>query len=889
MSAFAMPRRRRGVAWAVLGACFALQLDPTFISPRLLRPCWTAERNVSLSKSIRVRSRRALSDDSSMTVAELAETLRGKGLQTDGRTDVKAGNMLADLIEHLATNQQPNKEGDILFSELLALNGEASKDDYFDAASGAWDLDGLKDDLSLVSSAVGDTLFSELLALNGEASKDDYFDAASGAWDLDGLKDDLSLVSSAVGDTLFSELLALNGEASKDDYFDAASGAWDLDGLKDDLSLVSSAVGDTLFSELLALNGKASKDDYFDAASGAWDLDGLKDDLSLVSSAQAAHLAQPVESVGDTLFSELLALNGEASKDDYFDAASGAWDLDGLKDDLSLVSSAVGDTLFSELLALNGEASKDDYFDAASGAWDLDGLKDDLSLVSSAVGDTLFSELLALNGEASKDDYFDAASGAWDLDGLKDDLSLVSSAVGDTLFSELLALNGEASKDDYFDAASGAWDLDGLKDDLSLVSSAVGDTLFSELLALNGEASKDDYFDAASGAWDLDGLKDDLSLVSSAVGDTLFSELLALDGEASKDDYFDAASGAWDLDGLKDDLSLAKASSSVQAAHLAQPVESVGDTLFSELLALDGEASKDDYFDAASGAWDLDGLKDDLSLAKASSGAQAAHLAQPVESVGDTLFSELLALDGKASKDDYFDAASGAWDLDGLKDDLSLAKASFAPQVQSPSRGEELFAELKRLDALVSKEDYLSFGAWDLEGLEDDLQLARASVGPQEDGSGLLAELRVFDDSLSKEDYFNAKTGVWDIEGLRDDLGLAKARAREKLERLEAAHANGASDQVYTVNAAFLFQRLKDLSPKALQEDYMVDGSWDLDALKVDFELVSRTSPEELLRELQKFSPGAVKEDYFDEATLEWDMEGLQEDLQLSRDPMEMR
>ena len=466
-----MPRRRRGVVWAVLGACFALRLDPTFISPRLrLCPCWTTERNVSLSKSIRVRSRRALSDDSSMTVAELAETLRAKGLQTDGRTDVKAGNMLADLIEHLATSKQSNKEGEILFSELLAL-----------------------------------------------------------------------------------------------------------------------------------------------------------------------------------------------------------------------------------------------------------------------------------------------------------------------------------------------------------------------------------------------------------------------DGQASKDDYFDAASGAWDLDGLKDDLRLAKASSSAQAAQVAQPVQPAGHSLFSELLALDGQASKDDYFDVASGAWDLDGLKDDLRLAKASSSAQAAQVAQPVQPAGHSLFSELLALDGQASKDDYFDVASGAWDLDGLKDDLRLAKAS-SPQVPP----EELFAELQRLDALVSKEDYFS-GAWDLEGLEDDLQLAKASVGLHEDGSGLLAELRVFDDSLSKEDYFNAETGVWDIEGLRDDLGLAKDRAREKLERLEAAHTNGASDQVHTVNAAILFQRLKDLSPKALQEDYMVDGSWDLDALKVDFELVSRTSPEELLRELQKFSPGAVKEDYFDEATLEWDMEGLQEDLQLSR------
>ena len=49
-----------------------------------------------------------------------------------------------------------------------------------------------------------------------------------------------------------------------------------------------------------------------------------------------------------------------------------------------------------------------------------------------------------------------------------------------------------------------------------------------------------------------------------------------------------------------------------------------------------------------------------------------------------------------------------------------------------------------------------------------------------------------------------------------------------------------------------------------------MDGSWDMDALKVDLELVTRRerpNPEELLSELQKFSPGAVKEDYFSEAT----------------------
>lgn len=247
-------------------------------------------------------------------------------------------------------------------------------------------------------------------------------------------------------------------------------------------------------------------------------------------------------------------------------------------------------------------------------------------------------------------------------------------------------------------------------------------------------------------------------------------------------------------------------------------------------------------------------------------------------------------MDDAASKDDYFDPASGAWDVDGLKDDLRLAKAAKAsssrpPQAAqaaqaAPTEAEVLFAELHAVDGLVSKEDYYNSatGAWDVEGLQDDLKLAQASVSNFQDGSGLLAELRVFDDSLNKEDYFDEASGTWDMDGLQDDLRLAKERAREKL---EAVHPNGVNGQAE--NGELLFQQLRNLSPKALQEDYMVDGTWDLEALKVDFELVSRMNPEELLRELQRFSPGAVKEDYFDEATLEWDMEGLQEDLQLSR------
>ena len=111
-----------------------------------------------------------------------------------------------------------------------------------------------------------------------------------------------------------------------------------------------------------------------------------------------------------------------------------------------------------------------------------------------------------------------------------------------------------------------------------------------------------------------------------------------------------------------------------------------------------------------------------LQTAKAAAAAPPVQPAQPVQAAtpaqpapaarqggeGESLFAELLALDDAASKDrqapkiyvacvlcssvhpgcflkfrsswiccedDYFDPASGAWDVDGLKDDLRLAKA----------------------------------------------------------------------------------------------------------------------------------------------------------------------------------------------------------------------
>ncbi|CAK9058876.1 unnamed protein product [Durusdinium trenchii] len=419
------------------------------------------------------------------------------------------------------------------------------------------------------------------------------------------------------------------------------------------------------------------------------------------------------------------------------------------------------------------------------------------------------------------------------------------------------------------------------------------EALLAELLALDGQVSKEDYFDDASGHWDLEGVRDDLrlakekaasappsaplpaaepatSLAEAAGGDeaeALFVELLALDGAASKEDYFDA-SGNWDLDGVMDDLRLAKEKASAPPSAplpAAEPATSLAEAaggdeaeaLFVELLALDGAASKEDYFDSASGTWDIDGLMDDLGLAKAakagapaSAPLPAAEPAKPpAEAAGgdeaEVLLVQLLALDGEASKEDYFDAASGVWDMDGLQDDLRLAKGKVRATTSDPSnQADSLLAELRSIDSTISKEDYFDAvtGAWDMEGLQDDLRLAQASLGAVEDGedgTGLLAELRVFDDSFTKEDYFDADTGQWDIEGLQDDLRLAKERAKKKL---EASHAHpGSSGQAE--NGELLFQRVRSLSPAALQEDYMVNGQWDLDALKVDLELQESLRP----------------------------------------------
>jgi len=195
-----------------------------------------------------------------------------------------------------------------------------------------------------------------------------------------------------------------------------------------------------------------------------------------------------------------------------------------------------------------------------------------------------------------------------------------------------------------------------------------------------------------------------------------------------------------------------------------------------------------------------------LSLAQEDQGAAAAPAPRrvagattlPESENPERLFGKLSELDARVTKEDYFDTESKKWDLEGLRDDLSLAQedhgaaaapahrrvagATTLPENEDPER---LFAQLSELDADAKREDYYDSGSmrWDLAGLRDDLDLCLGKDVPEaaeseaissEDPETMLAKLKEFDPSVSKEDYFNIESMTWDLEGLSDDLGLAE-------------------------------------------------------------------------------------------------------------------
>ncbi|CAE7718569.1 unnamed protein product, partial [Symbiodinium sp. CCMP2456] len=75
------------------------------------------------------------------------------------------------------------------------------------------------------------------------------------------------------------------------------------------------------------------------------------------------------------------------------------------------------------------------------------------------------------------------------------------------------------------------------------------------------------------------------------------------------------------------------------------------------------------------------GLEDDLRLAKATSSDTATAAAPAAD--GSTLLAELRVYDSAVTKEDYFDAASNTWDIEGLEADLRLAKGSAIEKLEA--------------------------------------------------------------------------------------------------------------------------------------------------------------------------------------------------------------
>ncbi|CAE7949985.1 unnamed protein product, partial [Symbiodinium sp. KB8] len=94
----------------------------------------------------------------------------------------------------------------------------------------------------------------------------------------------------------------------------------------------------------------------------------------------------------------------------------------------------------------------------------------------------------------------------------------------------------------------------------------------------------------------------------------------------------------------------------------------------------------EDYFDAASNTWDIEGLEADLRLAKGSAIEKLEASAIKVngrngrngasksngEKSGAQLFDELRSVDSSIAKEDYYDASTNTWDVQGMQEDLLL-------------------------------------------------------------------------------------------------------------------------------------------------------------------------------------------------------------------------
>mmetsp|Transcript_74828 Transcript_74828/g.232241 ORF Transcript_74828/g.232241 Transcript_74828/m.232241 type:complete len:827 (+) Transcript_74828:126-2606(+) len=330
------------------------------------------------------------------------------------------------------------------------------------------------------------------------------------------------------------------------------------------------------------------------------------------------------------------------------------------------------------------------------------------------------------------------------------------------LFAQLAQLDPRVSKEDYFDAATGEWDMHGLMEDCRLAQQEPGPPGVAPSPA------------PAAGAHE--GASEGTSAVQAQ---SLFEQLLQLDAGANKEDYFDPDTMTWDLDGLRDDLSLALSSlgtaaadSKAQAAQekpqaLHEQVRVVEEErpedLWAQLLQLDPEAHREDYFNPAAQEWDLEGLRDDLRLAQSRPAAMPPGGTTGTESAvpeasgqsPEDLLAKLMELQPDTSKEDYFDAETGEWDVEGMQDDLGLIRESLDSPASAGAPGPTLASAPVAQVARHAEPE--------------------AGAGSGDDAQSLLAQLRAIDPTASQEDYFNSNTQQWDMEGLREDLALIAA------------------------------------------------------------------------------------------------------------------
>mmetsp|Transcript_52104 Transcript_52104/g.137655 ORF Transcript_52104/g.137655 Transcript_52104/m.137655 type:complete len:149 (-) Transcript_52104:40-486(-) len=147
----------------------------------------------------------------------------------------------------------------------------------------------------------------------------------------------------------------------------------------------------------------------------------------------------------------------------------------------------------------------------------------------------------------------------------------------------------------------------------------------------------------------------------------MLARLMALAPRVSREDYWDADAGEWDLEGLASDLRIAR-EAPAGAGDAEDSKDDEGEVMIARLRKLDSRVSREDYWDEDAAEWDLEGLRSDLRIAEDGAGSAAGGDVD----AGEAMFSELAKLDSAASKEDYFDG--GEWDLDGLRDDLALAR-----------------------------------------------------------------------------------------------------------------------------------------------------------------------------------------------------------------------